>query len=407
MRCKYLAEFCPLDGGPGRVGFRTSCGRRYPPARHVGHIGSDPAQGVGRLRREAEGRRQGAGGRGSREAEDRRSHARQTQTGAARNLSVRRMRSPAEAAPTGESAPSRNRPPANRSQRPPTSRLRPIPDPMESGPVSIEAASFKGVTPGVSTKEDVAKAWGQPKETAQQNGGLVQLYSVEPFHRVEVNYAGDKVSSVVIRFDRAFPADAVAKQLDLATVRPVLVSNELGEILGLSYPERGVLFAFEAGKEPGKPSMKVAQLVLEPITAEPFVLRAETTLESRCDLSRRDLEQALSLEPDNARAHWLYARVLATMEQYEKAAAAAGRGGPTRARQSPLPRDPRPNAGPSGPPVRGPGRGAEGRRNQPEAAARQGAGVVPGGRSAGLRSETRLQESPLLPHPGHPDCRSA
>ena len=61
--------------------------------------------------------------------------------------------------------------------------------------------------------------------------------------------------------------------------------------------------------------MKVAQLVLEPITAEPFVLRAETTLESRCDLSRRDLEQALSLEPDNARAHWLHGRVLVAMEQ--------------------------------------------------------------------------------------------
>ena len=151
----------------------------------------------------------------------------------------------------------------------------------------------------------------------------MQLYSVEPFDRVEVSYAGDKVSSVVIRFDRAFPADAVAKQLELATIRPVLVSNELGEILGLAYPERGVLFAFEPGKEPGKPSMKVAQIILEPITAEPFVLRAETTLESRCDLSRRDLEQALTLEPDNARAHWLHSRVLAAMEQYEKAAAAA------------------------------------------------------------------------------------
>lgn len=203
--------------------------------------------------------------------------------------------------------------------------LRPIPDSLESGPVSIEAASFKGVSPGISTKEDVAKAWGQPKESSMQNGALVQRYSVEPFQRVEVNYAGNKVSSVVIRFDRAFSADAVAKQLDLATVRPVLVSNELGEILGLAYPERGVLFAFEAGKESTKPSTKVTQLVMEPITAEPFVLRAETTLESRCDLSRRDLEQAISLEPNNARAHWLHGRVLAAMEQYEKALGAARR----------------------------------------------------------------------------------
>jgi tetratricopeptide (TPR) repeat protein len=202
--------------------------------------------------------------------------------------------------------------------------LRPIPDPMEGGPVSIEAASFKGVTPGVSTKENVEKAWGKPKKTAQQNGSLAQLYSVEPFKRVEVNYSGNRVASLVVRFARAFPADGMAKQLDLATVRPVLVSNDLGEILGLAYPERGVLFNFEASKEPGKPSMKVAQLVLEPITAEPFILRAETTLESRCDLSRRDLEQALSLDPGNARAHWLYSRVLVTMEQPDKAVASAG-----------------------------------------------------------------------------------
>ena len=232
---------------------------------------------------------------------------------------------PAETAPLGESAPKPEQTAGQPKPKTADDPLLPIPDPMESGPVSIEAASFKGVTPGVSTKEDVAKAWGQPKEVAHQNGGLVELYSVEPFHRVEVNYSHDKVSSVVVRFDRVFSADTVAKQLDLATVRPVLVSNELGEILGLSYPERGVLFAFEAGKEPDKPSMKVAQLVLEPITAEPFVLRAETMLESRCDLSRRDLEQALSLEPDNARAHWLHARVLATMEQSEKAVAAASR----------------------------------------------------------------------------------
>ena len=218
--------------------------------------------------------------------------------------------------PTAKEAPAQSKAKADEP-------LRPIPDPMEGGPVSIEAASFKGVTPGVSTKEKVEKVWGTPKKTAQQNGSLVQLYSVEPFKRVEVNYSGNRVASVVIRFSRPFPADGMAKQLDLSTVRPVLISNDMGEILGLAYPERGVVFNFEASKETGKPSMKVAQLVLEPITAEPFVLRAETTLESRCDLSRRDLEQALSLDPSNARAHWLYSRVLVAMEQPEKAAASA------------------------------------------------------------------------------------
>lgn len=201
--------------------------------------------------------------------------------------------------------------------------LQPIPDSLESGPIRLEAASFKGVTPGSSTREDVEEAWGTPRETARQGGSTVQLFSVEPFNRVEVSYTDDKVSSVVIRLDRAFPAPLVAKQLDLATVQPVLVSSELGEVLGLAYPERGVLFAFESAAESGKPSMKVAQIILEPITAEPFVLRAETTVESRFDLSRRDLEQALSLDPTNARAHWLYSRVLLAMDELEKAAAEA------------------------------------------------------------------------------------
>lgn len=203
--------------------------------------------------------------------------------------------------------------------------LQPIPDPMEAAPVNVEAASFNGVVPGTSTKDDVAKVWGEPKETAQQDGNLVQRYSVKPFDRVEVHYANGKVSSLVIRFDRPFPADAVAKQLDLAAVRPVIVSNELGEVLGQAYPERGVLFAFEANEDPSTPSMKVSQLVLEPISAEPFVLRAETMLDKRCDLSRRDLELALALDSQNARAHWLSARVLMTMGQPEKAEAAAGR----------------------------------------------------------------------------------
>ena len=201
--------------------------------------------------------------------------------------------------------------------------LLPIPDAMEGGPLNVEAASFKGVTPGVSKKEDVAKAWGEPKKVVDQKEGTVQLYSIEPFDCVEVNYLGNVVSSVIIRFERPYPAQAVAKQLDLATVRPVLVSNELGEVLGLSYPERGVLFAFETSKDSDKPSMKVAQIVLEPITAEPFVLRAETTISSRYDLSRRDLDQALLLEPGNARAHWLQSRVLVSMDSPEKAATEA------------------------------------------------------------------------------------
>lgn len=189
---------------------------------------------------------------------------------------------------------------------------KPVPEPWSGGPTDIEAASFNGITPGTSTLADVEKAWGRPVQTREHNGLVVQQYRVAPFERVEVVFpkGADKVASIVIRLEKPFPAEGVARQLELHQLRPVLVSNELGEILGQAYPERGVLFSFEPSESPGKPTMRVAEIVLEPITADPFLLRAETYLDSRPEESLRDVEQALSLVPTHARGHWLRARLL-------------------------------------------------------------------------------------------------
>jgi len=207
--------------------------------------------------------------------------------------------------------------------KPADAPLEPIPDPQQSGVVEIEAASFNHVTPGVSTLADVQKAWGAPKEIANRDSVVLQLYSVGPFEKVEVSFFQDKVTSIVIRLNQSFPANAVAEQLQLSAIRPVFVSNALGEILGQAFPERGVLFAFEPGEAPGKPSMKVSQIILEPITAEPFVLRAETVLDSQLDQSSKDLEAAIKLDSTNARAHWLRARVRFALEDLNQALASA------------------------------------------------------------------------------------
>jgi tetratricopeptide (TPR) repeat protein len=201
--------------------------------------------------------------------------------------------------------------------------IQPVPDYDESGPAPLEAASFNGVTPGRTTLAEVEKAWGPPKEMFKQNELMTQLYSIEPFDRIEVGYEKDKVVSVIVRFQKPFSADKIAQQLDMTAVKPVLILNDLGEILGQSYPERGVLFAFEPNAAKGKPSFKVTHIMLEPIGAEPFVLRAETGLETRYDRSLQDLQIALELQPDNARANWLMSRILAALEQFDKAEAAS------------------------------------------------------------------------------------
>lgn len=238
--------------------------------------------------------------------------------------------SPAAARPNSDAAPDEkpsfsDEKPSPNDEKPSSASdddsLRPIVEPRD-GPARVEAASFSGVTPGVTKLAEVEKVWGLPREMGKQDGLLIQRFKIDPFERVEVHYEGDTVSAVMIRFAEAFPASGVAKQLELLDVRPVLVSNELGEILGQAFPERGVLFAFEPGVD-DKPSMKVAQIILEPISAEPFVLRAETDLESRTKSASLDLEQALKLDPKNARAHWLYSRALASLGKTDEASAAA------------------------------------------------------------------------------------
>ena len=228
---------------------------------------------------------------------------------------------PAQTAPAA-TVPSTAAPPIANGGAP----LTPVPEAKYLGPAEIEVTSFHGVTPGASTRAEVEKNWGKPKQSKSVDGGAVQWYVVDPFRRVEIVYSGEKVTSLIIRFDRGFPAGQVAEQLgqlELTKVQPVLVLNELGEVLGQAYPERGVMFAFEPAADPSRALNKVTHIVLEPITAEPFVLRAETNIDSRPEFSLHDVDQAIKLQPNNARSHWLRSRALTALGQHEQAAISA------------------------------------------------------------------------------------
>ena len=71
----------------------------------------------------------------------------------------------------------------------PKAKLEPIPDPQQVGPTELEATSFHGVTPGVTTIEQMQKAWaraeGDPQ--ARQDDDAVALDRALPSRRGQLH----------------------------------------------------------------------------------------------------------------------------------------------------------------------------------------------------------------------------
>ena len=209
----------------------------------------------------------------------------------------------AESAPTG-----------NMSLRLSESRSAVVPrtveEPKEESKERFEPASFNGVVAGVTKESTLFEKWDKPLKSDKNGGVTTHQFKVDPFKAVEAVVEKGVVISLVIHLENAFPANVVTQQLELTDVRPVLVANELGDVLGQSFPERGVLFAFEPSLKKGQPSLKVRQIVLEPIGPEPFLLRAETHKQTHFARTLADLDVVLEMQPDLARAHWIRAGLL-------------------------------------------------------------------------------------------------
>ncbi|MDR1478378.1 MAG: hypothetical protein LBJ00_05495 [Planctomycetaceae bacterium] len=174
----------------------------------------------------------------------------------------------------------------------------------------INTAAFNNVVPGHSSIKSVVEFWGEPVKETTKDGELVQLYKLHELDHIEVTYNRDKiVKSIVVRFDEAFPENLVREQFEtmLLKSRPVLIPDETGKIIGELFPEKGVVFIFSGGKSGGM--FQVRQIGIEPVISEPFVLRAEATLNDQPSESYRDLLDAIRINRNDAKAYWLLAKV--------------------------------------------------------------------------------------------------
>jgi tetratricopeptide (TPR) repeat protein len=189
--------------------------------------------------------------------------------------------------------------------------------PTESATLAIDPASFRGVYPGKTTRDELESGWGPGEQFTREDGTAGLFWNVEPFERVEVVLDDGLVGSIRIKLVEPVPVKQLAEQLELTDVRTVSILDEAGISVGEVFPERGVVISVKPGTQ------SAVALLLEPLDAEAFVLRSEGELEENTALAQADLQYAVQIDPKHVRAQRMLLVVLTDQGRWQEALAVA------------------------------------------------------------------------------------
>ena len=182
----------------------------------------------------------------------------------------------------------------------------------------VYPATFQDVTPGESTLPQVWKAFGKPVKESKGRATTTYAYKVDSFPQVLVTIKDETVVSLQIQLEEPTPLQEVVEELELTRFSPVLVTDDNGKPLGKLYPERGVTLRFATS---GK-TRNVATILLEKTSAEHFLTRVQNDRQHRYKQNMIDLRLAQELAPNDARPHWLRAKILAVQGRPSEATTA-------------------------------------------------------------------------------------
>ncbi|MFM8890503.1 MAG: hypothetical protein ACKOTB_02570, partial [Planctomycetia bacterium] len=158
--------------------------------------------------------------------------------------------------------------------------------PDEKPTLPIDPASFRGIHPGKTTADELQTGWGAGDAFSREDGSRGLFYKIEPFERVEVTVENDVVSAIRIKLAEPVAVGELARQLEIADLRTVSIIDEEGVSIGEVFPERGVIFSVKPGTQ------SATAVMIEPLDAESFVLRAEGEIDSCAAYAVADLEYA-------------------------------------------------------------------------------------------------------------------
>ena len=183
--------------------------------------------------------------------------------------------------------------------------------PDEMPTLSIDPASFHGAHPGRTTRAELEQVWGPGEPVPGEDA--TASWRIEPFDRVEVAFNDDTVASISIKLADPMEVADLARQLEIADLRTVTIRDENGTAFGEAFPERGVILSVDA--ETGKANA----ILIEPLDADAFVLRAEGELDTCSAYAVADLQYAIEIDPEHVRAHRLLLTVSSDQGQWHRA----------------------------------------------------------------------------------------
>ena len=169
--------------------------------------------------------------------------------------------------------------------------------PDEMPTLSIDPASFRGALPGKTNRAELDATWGPREPVVEGDAEGVATWKIAPFERVEVSFSGDTVATIRIKLAEPMPIADLARQLEIADLRTVGIRDQQNAVIGEVYPERGVILSLEPG------TRQATAILIEPLDPDAFVLRAEEELDSCSAYALADLQHAVQIDPNHARAH--------------------------------------------------------------------------------------------------------
>ena len=194
--------------------------------------------------------------------------------------------------------------------------------PDEMPTLSVDPASFRGALPGKTTRQEIETTWGAGEAFTSGDGTTGLAWALEPFERVEVEIEGDVASCIRIKLAEPVQLGDLARQLEIADLRTVAVKDEQGIRIGEVYPERGVIISVEPG------TSNATAILIEPLDADSFVLRAEGEIDKCSAYAVADLQYAIQIDPQHVRAQRLLLAMTSDQGKWRQAlrlAESAGR----------------------------------------------------------------------------------